>query len=100
MKNLAILLLLGLISYSYAGETLLFSDEFDKFDFKTWEHEQTLSGGGNWEYEWYVNNRSNSYVRDGILYLLPTMTDDAIGQQTMMTGDVNIWGGSPADMCT
>ena len=31
---------------------------------------------------------------------MPTLTEDAIGLQTMLTGDVNIWGGSPADTCT
>jgi len=31
---------------------------------------------------------------------LPTLTEDAIGLSTMQTGSVNIWGGSPADMCT
>jgi len=28
------------------------------------------------------------------------MTEDAIGLNTMKTGDINIWGGSPADTCT
>ena len=59
-----------------------------------------MSGGGNWEFEWYVNNRSNSYVRNGVLYLMPTMTADAIGEDTVRNGNVDIWGGSPADMCT
>jgi hypothetical protein len=80
-----------------ASEKLIFEDNFDTLNFKTWQHEQTLGGGGNWEFEWYVNNRSNSFVKDGVLYLLPTMTEDAIGTATLQTGDVNIWGGSPAD---
>ena len=83
-----------------AAETLIFSDDFTKFDMKTWEHELTMGGGGNWEFEWYVNNRSNSYVRDGILYLKPTLTEDAIGEHEMRTGNVDIWGGAPADLCT
>jgi len=33
-----------------AAETLIFSDDFNTLDFKTWEHELTLSGGGNWEF--------------------------------------------------
>lgn len=32
---------------------LIFSDEFDTFDFKKWKHDITLSGGGNWEFELY-----------------------------------------------
>mmetsp|Transcript_19459 Transcript_19459/g.19470 ORF Transcript_19459/g.19470 Transcript_19459/m.19470 type:complete len:314 (+) Transcript_19459:119-1060(+) len=59
-----------------------------------------MSGGGNWEFEWYVNNRSNSYVKNSTLYIMPTMTEDAIGMTTLQSGDVNIWGGSPADACT
>jgi beta-glucanase (GH16 family) len=47
-----------------------------------------------------VNNRSNSYVKDGVLHLKPTMTEDAIGTDALHTGSVNIWGGSPADQCT
>jgi beta-glucanase (GH16 family) len=59
-----------------------------------------MGGGGNWEFEWYVNNRTNSFVKDGVLHLQPTLTADAIGEEAMKTGDINIWGNSPADMCT
>ena len=69
-------------------------------NFDTWEHEKTLGGGGNWEFQWYVNNRSNSYVDNGILFLKPSLTEDAIGHEAMTHGTVNIWGGSPADQCT
>ena len=93
--SLGLLLILGSQS-----QTLIFDEEFNSLDFSTWKHELTLSGGGNWEFEWYVNNRSNSYVKNGVLYLMPTLTEDAIGLNQLLTGDVNIWGGSPADSCT
>jgi len=51
------------------AETLIFSDDFDKFDLKTWKHEITMGGGGNWEFEIYRNNRTNSFVQDGQLFL-------------------------------
>jgi hypothetical protein len=51
------------------AETLIFSDNFDKFDLKTWKHEITMGGGGNWEFEMYTNNRTNSFVQDGKLYI-------------------------------
>ena len=35
-----------------------------------------------------------------MLYLLPTLTEDAITRDTMMYGDMNIWGSTPADTCT
>ena len=88
------------LSVAYSAEVLIFSDDFTVLDTQTWKHESTLSGGGNWEFEWYVNNRSNSYVKEGVLYIKPTLTEDAIGLQQTLTGDINIWGGSPADSCT
>ncbi|KAG5189138.1 concanavalin A-like lectin/glucanase domain-containing protein [Tribonema minus] len=42
-------------------------------------------GGGNWEFQLYQNNRTNSYVDDGVLYLQPTLTSDRIGMQGMWT---------------
>jgi beta-glucanase (GH16 family) len=94
------LIILSVVSIAAATETLIFNDDFNKLDMSTWQHELTLSGGGNWEFEWYVNNRSNSYVKDSVLYLKPTYTEDYIGTQQLNTGDINIWGSSPADACT
>lgn len=46
----------------------------------------------NWEFEYYINNRSNSYVRDSVLYLKPTLTADTIGLPNLMSGfDMNLW---------
>ncbi|TNV77979.1 hypothetical protein FGO68_gene3752 [Halteria grandinella] len=100
LSKLATLAALALSTFSVVQSKLLFEDTFDKLDFSKWEHELTMSGGGNWEFEWYVNNRSNSYVRDGVLYIKPTLTEDAIGENTLRTGTVDIWGGAPADQCT
>ena len=70
---------LAIVAFASAAETLIFEDNFDELNLKNWEHELTLGGGGNWEFEWYVNNRSNSYVKDSVLYLKPTYTEDAVG---------------------
>ena len=32
-------------------DRLLFSDEFDELNLEVWEHELTLGGGGNWEFQ-------------------------------------------------
>jgi beta-glucanase (GH16 family) len=85
---------------TFAAETLIFSDNFDTFDMKKWQHELTMGGGGNWEFEIYRNNRTNSFVRNGVLYIQPTLTSEAIGLTTMQTGSYSMWGGTPADMCT
>ena len=38
-----------------------------------WEHEITMNGGGNWEFQVYYNNRTNSYVKDSTLYIQPSL---------------------------
>lgn len=97
--NYLLLVISSLIAFTQSQQ-LIFDEEFDTLNFKTWQHELTMSGGGNWEFEWYVNNRSNSYVKNGILYIMPTLTENAIGTNALYSGDVNIWGGTPAGQCT
>jgi beta-glucanase (GH16 family) len=82
------------------ADTLIWEDQFDFLDFSKWQHEITMGGGGNWEFEWYTNNRTNSFVEDGVLYLQPTLSVENFGDATLHGGDVNIWGGSPASVCT
>lgn len=76
-------------------------DDFDDFNFSLWKHEITLSGGGNWEFEYYTNNRSNSYTRNSILTIQPTLMEDDIGIANLKSGfNMDVWGGSPASYCT
>ncbi|OBZ81999.1 Beta-1,3-glucan-binding protein [Choanephora cucurbitarum] len=80
---------------------LIFEDQFNTFNLKTWQHEITLAGGGNWEFQHYTNNRSNSFVEDGILYLKPTLTSDSIGEQAVKSGGkISLYSGQPASDCT
>lgn len=79
---------------------LVFEDNFDFINFDVWEHEITASGGGNWEFQYYTNNRSNSYTHDGVLYIKPTLTSDKFGEQFLTSGTLELYGNSPADACT
>ncbi|RUS89754.1 hypothetical protein EGW08_002457, partial [Elysia chlorotica] len=79
---------------------LIFEDEFDTLDCKLWEHEITAGGGGNWEFQYYTNNRSNAYVRDGKLFIKPTLVTDRFGPQFPESGYLNLWGANPPDVCT
>nr|CAD7402313.1 unnamed protein product [Timema poppensis] len=79
---------------------LIFDEEFEVFDVTTWEHELTMSGGGNWEFEIYTNNRSNTFAQDGSLHIRPTLTSDHYGEQFLSSGTINLLGGAPADACT
>ncbi|XP_071954283.1 beta-1,3-glucan-binding protein-like [Antedon mediterranea] len=82
------------------GETLIFEDNFDTFNLDVWEHEITAGGGGNWEFQYYTNNRSNSYTKDGKLYIKPTLTSDKYNEDFLSSGTLDLWGASPADLCT
>nr|ACI32832.1 beta-1,3-glucanase [Anthocharis cardamines] len=93
------------VSGTHAPETvcsgaLIFADDFEEFDLEKWQHENTLSGGGNWEFQYYNNNRTNSYTRNGILYIKPTLTSDQFGEGFLTSGVLNVEGGAPADRCT
>ena len=80
---------------------LIFNDEFDYFNLTTWKHEITLAGGGNWEFQIYDNKRINSYVKDGVLYITPTLLVDEIGEAALRNGHtINLWGSTPSNMCT
>ena len=88
----------------YKGNDLIFSEDWSKsIDFSIWKHEITMGGGGNWEFEYYANNRSNSFVEDGTLVLKPTLTADRIGENEVsgaIPTTLDIWGSQPADLCT
>lgn len=79
------------------NEVLIFEDTFDKFNLSIWKHEITLSGEGNWEFEYYLNNRTNSFVRGGVLSIMPSFLNNTLNIQN---ADLNIWGGDPANACT
>lgn len=53
--------------------------------------------------QYYANNRTNSYVEDGVLFLQPTLTSDTFGRERV-SGEVpyrlDLWGSSPGDECT
>ncbi len=61
-----------------------------------------MAGGGNWEFQIYHNNRTNSYVKNGIFHIVPTLTEERIGVENLEGNNyrMDMWGGSPADMCT
>ena len=68
------------------GETIIFQDKFDTLNFDTCQHEITMSGGGNWEFEMYVNDKRNAFVKNNTLFIKPTFTADVLGEDVMKTG--------------
>ena len=84
MISSACLFLLALSSVARA-ETLVLDEEFDTLNLSLWKHDITLGGGGNWEFQYYTNDR-NSYVKNGILYIQPTFLVDDIGEANLKNG--------------
>jgi beta-glucanase (GH16 family) len=85
------------------GPKLIFQDEFTKLDFSVWEHELTLAGDGNGSFQQYTNNRTNSFVRNGVLYIKPTLTSAIIGEGAVAgnpSTTVDLASLEPAMQCT
>ena len=55
-----------------------------------------MAGGGNNEFQWYVNDRANSYTTNGTLHLKPTFMADLFGEEILSSGRVVI----PDSECT
>lgn len=70
-----------IIAFIYGGWTswetnkfcLIMEDNFDHFDTDIWSQEVELGGFGTGEFEWTTTSEENTYVKDGKLYLVPTV---------------------------
>ncbi|XP_063225957.1 LOW QUALITY PROTEIN: beta-1,3-glucan-binding protein-like [Bacillus rossius redtenbacheri] len=84
------LLLLAAVPAAPAGaETLVWREEFISLDARRWDHLVSASRGGNSEFQYYRNSRRNSYVRDGVLYIRPTLTAQDYGEKFLYTGQLS-----------
>ncbi|KAI9341786.1 beta-1,3-glucan-binding protein [Zopfochytrium polystomum] len=64
----------------------VFEDNFDTLDSKYWNHEVALGGFGNGEFEWTSADDENSFVKNGILHIRPTLTSDSIPLDKILYG--------------
>ncbi|CAG7726700.1 unnamed protein product [Allacma fusca] len=74
---------------------LIFQEEFDGFNHDLWKYEINMNGGGNGEFQIYDKTGNNSYVRDGILYIRPTLTVyEKFGgnYEQLFNGDISLDG--------
>lgn len=66
---------------------LLLDDNFSNgLNLDVWTREVRLDGYGNGEFEWTTNSDNNSFVQDGTLYLVPTLTSDVLGEDAITDG--------------
>ncbi|KAF7377723.1 Glycoside hydrolase family 16 protein [Mycena sanguinolenta] len=62
-------------------------DNFDTFDLtNTWTREVQLGGFGNAEFQIASSFDNNSYVQNGQLYIMPTLTSAWLGTSTVESG--------------
>lgn len=65
----------------------MLNDDFSHgLNLDTWTREVRVNGYDNGEFEWTTNSDNNSFVKDGILYLVPTLTSDVIGDEAITNG--------------
>ncbi|GFZ47910.1 hypothetical protein JCM24511_05657 [Saitozyma sp. JCM 24511] len=72
---------------SGANSCLVMEDTFQNgIDPAYWSHEVRTDGYGNHEFEWTTASSNNSFVKDGVLYIVPTLTADALGAAAITNG--------------
>ncbi len=58
---------------------MVLDDDFSSgLNTNTWTREVRLDGYNHGEFEWTTASDDNSFVSDGTLYLVPTLTSDVI----------------------
>ncbi|XP_064611543.1 beta-1,3-glucan-binding protein-like [Liolophura sinensis] len=74
-----------------AGLVQVFHDDFSGgLDHSKWTNEIAASGFGNGEFQIYSPESRNCFVKDGILYLKPTLTVDRFGKDFLEHGILDI----------
>lgn len=63
-------------------------DDFNGSDLdpSVWMREVDLGGFGNGEFEMATGSSNNSFIRNGELYIVPTLTSDVIGRNAIFDG--------------
>ncbi|KAK7096011.1 beta-1,3-glucan-binding protein-like [Littorina saxatilis] len=66
----------------------VFYDDFSsgKIDGNKWKHDCSADGVGNDEFQMYTPESRNSYVKNGVLYIRPTLTTDRFGDDFISHG--------------
>lgn len=82
---------------NFCSGDLIFDENFNALDKNVWKIENSMGiGGGSKEFQWYVNDKENLFVDDGVLHLKPTLTADKFGEKFLYNGSVEI----PQKECT
>ena len=93
MNLLSVVVLICVIYTSSAR--LIFEDTFseNQIDQSKWDFEQTLTGGGDWQFQWFAKDNKNAFVENGILHIRPTLTEDFLGKNSLDKKKIDILPG-------
>merc|ERR1712215_330697 len=86
LLQLLLCTILTILSYS---RTLLWQDEFQFLDQTKWVHLVTTYPQDNFHYT--RDNRANSWVANGHLHLMPTLTADQYGEEFLFSGELDLF---------
>ncbi len=100
---------------SVFSQTMIFEETFDVLDRNRWMHLITAWRGGNSEFQYYTNRTENrlitiyytfcfdslktninillqchSYVKNGVLFIKPTLTADRFNNNFLYTGTLDL----------
>ncbi len=78
----AVVIAFGWINTPHQKLCLAFEDDFTgrtTLNTDNWEYEVRTDGFGNHEFEMTTTQANNSFIEDGKLYLVPTLTSDEVG---------------------
>ncbi|EPQ28119.1 uncharacterized protein PFL1_04446 [Pseudozyma flocculosa PF-1] len=90
--TLGVLAAAGVIVEGYLGVQkhnycLVLEDNFDgPLDTSVWQYEQETGGFVAEEFQWTTTSANNSFTDDGKLYIVPTLTSDALGEGAIVDG--------------
>ena len=75
---------------------MVLNENFDSLDLdNTWTRDVELGGFGNGEFQMTTDSSDNLFVRNGQLYIMPTLTSDTLGTDAILDG-----GNYTLDGCT
>ncbi|EJD07749.1 uncharacterized protein FOMMEDRAFT_116159 [Fomitiporia mediterranea MF3/22] len=80
-------------------------ENFNTFDTNTWTKNVSLGGFGNGEFQMTTDSSDNLYIKNGELYIMPTLTSDEIGASSIfdgytynLTGCTETWNASACNV--
>ncbi|GAA5881438.1 hypothetical protein JCM8547_005187 [Rhodosporidiobolus lusitaniae] len=66
---------------------IVLDEQFDgPLDTSVWHHEVQVGGFGNKEFQMATADPANSYTEDGVLYIVPTLSNETYGNDAIMDG--------------